>query len=169
MTEDKPILGRPTKYKGAETDRMAYEACRRMGASDKDLAALFAVDETTINEWRNVHDSFSLSLIEGKDEYDSDAIEVALRRRAIGYKHKSEKIFMDKEGEIVRAETVQEYPPDTKAISLWLTNRRASRWKEKQEIEHKGNVVMQPIIQEENKSNATKDTAVDPKNSDLES
>ena len=54
-----------------------------------------------------------------RDEADAD-VAVKLRDRALGYSHSSEKIFLNRDGEVVRVETIEHYPPDTKAAETWL-------------------------------------------------
>lgn len=48
----------------------------------------------------------------------------SLFHRGIGYSHKAEKIAFDKEGNVLRAEYVEHYPPDTASMIFWLKNRR---------------------------------------------
>jgi hypothetical protein len=130
--------GRPTKYK-PEYDQLAYNYCK-LGATDEDLAKLFTVNKDTINEWKRVHISFSDSLKKGKDEFDTEVIERSLRARAVGYSHPEIKIATH-EGMITdEKEYTKHYAPDTTACIFWLKNRQPQRWRDKQEVEHSGNV-----------------------------
>ena len=67
-----------------------------------------------------------------RDEADAD-IAVKLRDRALGYSHSSEKIC-----EVVRVETIEHYPPDTKAAETWLYNRQPTKWKRDRSISKPG-------------------------------
>jgi hypothetical protein len=71
-----------------------------------------------------------------RDESDAD-VAVKLRERALGYSHQSEKIFLTKDGEVVRVETIEHYPPDTKAAETWLYNRQPSKWKRDRSVDAK--------------------------------
>lgn len=132
MEEEKNSAGRPTKYKD-EYAKQAYKLCL-LGATDKDLAMFFEVVEDTINEWKNVHDEFSVSIKKGKVLADA-VIAKALFHRAKGYSHPDVDIrVIDKE--IVETEVIKHYPPDTTAAIFWLKNRQPQSWRDKQEIDH---------------------------------
>ena len=116
------MAGRPTMFKKLFTTQ-AHEACARLGAADKDLAALFGVDESTINNWKARHAEFLESIKKGKREFDDGTVRNALLKRACGYDHEG-----------------RHYPPDTTACIFWLKNRRPERWRDR--VDHKlaGNV-----------------------------
>ena len=125
--------GQPTKYK-QEYDQMAYRHCV-LGATDGQIADLFGVSESTINNWKLEHPKFLESIRDGKIIADAKVAE-ALLNRALGYSHTEEKIFCF-QGEIIRAETINHYPPDTQAASLWLRNRQPALWRDKTEVDVK--------------------------------
>lgn len=59
--------------------------------------------------------------------------------RAMGFKHKSEKIFYDSQtGQVVRAPHTVQYPPSEQAAMFILKNKRPQNWKDKQVIEQEG-------------------------------
>lgn len=109
------------------------KAMCKLGASDMDLARQFDVNVSTIWNWRSRHEEFFRALCQGKDAFD-DVIERSLAQRAAGYSIHTEKLFHC-EGTVIRAETIEHYPPDVGAIKLWLGNRRPDRWKDKQQVE----------------------------------
>jgi len=111
---------------------IARKLCQ-MGAIDKDLAEAFGVSVRAIKDWRDAHPDFAEACTIGKEAADN-MVERALFHRAIGYEHPAEKIF-NNNGTIVRAETVEHYPPDTAAAFIWLKNRKPKSWRDKQEIE----------------------------------
>jgi RNA polymerase-interacting CarD/CdnL/TRCF family regulator len=84
--------GRPTKY-NEKYPNQAYKLCL-LGATDEELANFFEVCEDTINEWKNVHDEFSVSIKKGKINADANVAN-SLYKRALGYKHDAVKIFAD--------------------------------------------------------------------------
>lgn len=132
MEESK--TGRPTKFK-PEYCKIAEVLCR-LGAIDNDLAEAFDVNQDTINEWKKVHTNFSESLKVGKATPDSE-IEAALFKRAKGYTRKIERATKD--GTVMCDE---ELPPDPTSMIFYLKNRRPDRWRDKQEVEHKGDLIV---------------------------
>lgn len=131
-TTDSPTVGRPSKYESVFS-KQAYKLCL-LGATDKDLAAFFEVDESTINNWKLEHPEFLESIKKGKVQADAEVAN-RLYRRAMGFKHKAVKFFQDK-GEILKKEYTEIYPPDTTAAIFWLKNRQPQVWRDKQEIDH---------------------------------
>lgn len=126
--------GRPTSYQ-EEYAEQAYKLCL-LGATDKEMADFFGVEEKTLNNWKKAVPEFLQSITRGKEIADANVAE-RLYERAIGYTHPEEKIFQNA-GEVIRAETKKHYPPDTQAASLWLRNRQKGRWRDKVDHEHSG-------------------------------
>lgn len=121
--------GRPTKYR-AEFAEQAMKLCR-LGATDKELADFFDVDEATINRWKLAHPKFCESLKAGKQIADAEVAD-KLFQRATGYEHKAVKIVADaKTGAEHQVEYVERYAPDTTAIIFWLKNRRPDLWRDR--------------------------------------
>ena len=125
--------GQPTKY----NDRILEQAEKLcvLGATDSDLADFFKVCEATINNWKHDHSKFLESIKRGKDKFDSEKIEGALRHRALGFDHDEEKVFCNM-GHITTHNCTKHYPPDTTALIFWLKNRNPDRWRDRQEIDH---------------------------------
>lgn len=136
MSEEKKPTGRPSKYK-PEFAKQAYKLCL-LGADDKRIADFFGVGDATISRWKNEHDAFREALKEGKEEADS-VIASSLYHRAKGYSHQSVKIFND-QGKPLEVPYIEHYPPDTTAAIFWLKNRQPRYWRDKQELEHSGNI-----------------------------
>lgn len=130
--------GRPTAYR-PEYAEQAAKLCA-LGATDFELADFFKVDTRTIYRWKNMHEDFCQALRAGKENADT-RVERALYNRAVGYTFESEKVFQF-QGQIVRADTTEHVPPDPSAAKLWLTNRKPEDWRDKQEHEVKGQIVM---------------------------
>jgi predicted transcriptional regulator len=112
-------------------DEMAHKLCL-LGATDADMADFFHVSESTINLWKLKHESFSESIRNGKLIADANMAE-RLYMRGMGYSHPEEKLFCH-DGEIIRAETIKHYPPETKANLAWLFNRRPDKWRNRVEV-----------------------------------
>jgi hypothetical protein len=98
--------GRPTEYR-AEFAEQARGLCV-LGATDRELADFFHVDEVTIYRWRHAHPEFCKAIKIGKRSAD-DRVERALYARAI-------------EGEVT-------------AMIFWLKNRRAKAWRNFKSVE----------------------------------
>ena len=128
-------LSRPSKYK-EEYNEQSYKLCL-LGATDKEIADFFEVDEATINRWKESKEGFRESLKRGKQLADAN-VASKLYHRAIGYEHE-EIITASYQGQITdMREVVKHYPPDTTAAIFWLKNRDKKNWRDKQELEHSG-------------------------------
>lgn len=112
-----------------QAERMAHA-----GLTDKEIADVLGVAQSTFYLWRHEFPEFAAALKVGKEAAD-DRVERALYQRAVGYSFESEKV-MQFEGEVVRADTVEHIPPDVKAAEYWLNNRRGYSWKSKVEHQH---------------------------------
>lgn len=136
--------GRPTKYQPC-FDRQAYLFCL-LGATDKQLAELFAVAESTINKWKDRHASFSESVRAGKMMADADVAH-GLYQRAVGYEHEAVH-FAVINGEVVQTPYKKRYPPEPWAAAWWLKNRQPRLWKDKVEVKEEVNVNVFPPKEE---------------------
>lgn len=123
--------GRPTVYRKKEHDERAYKFTL-LGMGDEELAMAFDVMPSTIAAWKLKHKGFSESLTRGKADADANVAD-RLYQRAMGYSHRAEKIFQHN-GEIIRAEYTEHYPPEVGAATLWLKNRQKLLWRDK--IDH---------------------------------
>jgi hypothetical protein len=130
-----PKPGRPTAYRHA----FAKEAKKlaRLGATDVEVADFFEVDVRTIYRWKHTIDEFCQALNAGKRKADKRVIH-SLYQRAVGYTFDSEKIQIQRDGEIIRAPIREHVPPDTTAAIFWLKNRDPDNWRDKTISEHVG-------------------------------
>lgn len=126
------VGGRPTTYV-AEYAHIAQVMCEG-GATDVELARAFGVHVSTIYAWAVRHSEFREAVKAGKVALD-DRVEASLYHRAIGYSHPTTKI-MQNGSEVIAVEHTEHYPPDTAAAFIWLKNRRADKWRDKQEVAH---------------------------------
>jgi hypothetical protein len=146
-------MGRPTDYKN-EYCQQTEKLCK-LGATDKDLADFFEVDESTINNWKIAHPEFLESIRAGKVLADANVAD-SLYQRAMGFEHDSEEIKIIN-GAVERVPIRKIYPPDTVAAIFWLKNRQKDKWRDKTETDIKYpegvSVVMKPTY--ETKSEAS--------------
>ena len=137
MTEEKLEQGRPAKYK-EEYNEQARKLCL-LGATDKELADFFNVCEATINNWKIKHPSFLESIKKGKEIADATVAE-KLFHRATGYSHEEVKLSQS-EGKFTDEKVVtKHYAPDATAAIFWLKNRQPDKWRDKQEVDHSGEI-----------------------------
>lgn len=136
--------GNPGGGRSSEFDpkmlKQAEKACLA-GFTDVELAELLGVTEVTINNWKQDHEEFRLVLKRAKETFDTDNVEQALLKSALGFKRIIEK--PTKDGVVA---CYEEIPPNPTSLIFWLKNRRREYWKDKQELEHSGNVQVTPAI-----------------------
>ncbi len=133
--------GRPSKYK-PEFAAQAQKLCK-LGATDVEIADFFGVDVRTLYRWKAEFDEFCQALKIAKAEAD-DRVERSLYARANGYEHNEVDIRVI-DGRIVQTPIRKYYPPDTTAAIFWLKNRKPVDWRDKQELEHSGDLTVQVV------------------------
>lgn len=112
--------------------RMAFQLAL-LGATDKQMAAVFGVDVQTIDYWKRTKRRFRLALEKGKTEADSE-VAAALYKRAKGFSVIEDHVTMYK-GQIIVTPVRKHYPPDTMAAKIWLNARQKEHWSETQKVE----------------------------------
>lgn len=125
-------IGRPSAYKYDFCDQ-ARKLCL-LGATDKQLADFFDVDESTINNWKVSHPEFLESIKAGKQQADANVAD-RLYQRALGYQAPDVDIKMH-DGQIITTPLMKYYPPDTTAAIFWLKNRNPALWRDKTVQDH---------------------------------
>ena len=118
-------MGRPSDYK-EEYNELAYNFCL-LGATDRQMARSFDIDERTLNRWKKKYPKFCQSLNEGKTPADSNVAK-SLYKRACGYRYTEVTVAKDpSKSKVVTKEAL----PDTAACMIWLKNR--ADWKDSRE------------------------------------
>lgn len=132
------------------------EGWARDGLTIEQIAKNLGISKVTFYKYMNEHTELSERLKKGKEVVDIE-VENALLKRALGYKYKEvtkEKILQkDSSGRPlvdmhgmpvykleVTKEITKEVSPDTTAQIFWLKNRKPEVWRDKQQIEHSGNI-----------------------------
>jgi transposase len=131
--------GRPTKYNKEYNEQVFKLAL--LGATDKEIANFFNVEEKTINNWKKKEPEFLQSIKKGKIEADAKVAE-SLYKRALGYSYTEKKIEEVDEKTSKITWTDKEVVADVAAINIWLKNRRAKtdsskgvKWQDKPETQ----------------------------------
>jgi transcriptional regulator with XRE-family HTH domain len=130
---------------------LRLEAWARDGLTDEQIANNIGIGTTTLYRWKNDYREIRESLKKGKDVVDIQ-VENALLQKALGIKEtvkraiKVKQVLYDNGKRISETEHI-EYtdeevyiPPDTTAQIFWLKNRKPLEWRDKQQIEHSGNI-----------------------------
>lgn len=119
--------GRPTKFKPEFVEQARKLAS--LGATDREAAEFFDVNEATIHRWKHEHQDFCEALKVGKETADA-RVEQSLYRRALGYSHDAVKIAVNAAGEVTEVPFTEHYAPDTTAAIFWLKNRKPHEWRD---------------------------------------
>jgi len=151
-------VGRGTKYREF-MPRQALIACSELGATERQLAKLFNVVVDQITKWKRKYPEFKEAIVKGRDAYDNEFVESALKKRALGYSYdevteeeillKSKKVKGLKRvfiPAIKKRTTTKEVIPDVNAQQFWLTIRNPKRWKEIKTLEIEQRTTMYGII-----------------------
>ena len=109
------------------------QALVKLGATDREVAAFFKVDEDTVRRWKHLHPKFCGALKVGKAPAD-ERVEMSLFKRATGYSYEAVKIFQY-EGAAVEVPYIEHVPPDTTACIFWLKNRMRDKWRDVRQAE----------------------------------
>lgn len=136
------MKGRPTLYK-EEYCEQVRKLCL-LGATDKEIADFFNIQESTLNLWKQKYPIFMESIKKGKDIADMNVAE-KLYMKAIGYEQEAVKIFQF-QGEEVIVPYIEKVQPDTTSAIFWLKNRQRDKWRDKQDVEHSGEIKMPSIV-----------------------
>ena len=143
MSRNGRPIGRPSKFKPEMAERARTMATA--GAVDWEIAVALGISLTSLYTWKAQHPDFDKALQRGKDVAD-DVVEAALFRRATGYSHDAVKILQNA-GEAVVVPYVEHVAPDTNAAKFWLLNRRPTKWRDRQEVEHSGSLTLGDLVE----------------------
>jgi len=120
-------------------------AWARDGLIDEQIAKNLGIGLTTFKDYKNKYPSFMTALKKGKEVTDIQ-VENSLNKRANGYSYTEitkEMVFdpLTKTSSLeVTKEVIKEVQPDVTAQIFWLKNRKPKEWRDKQELEHSGDL-----------------------------
>ena len=119
----------------------------RAGMTEHEIADLFDVTTKGLQLWKYQYPELREALAAGKEIWDN-RVEASFAQVAVGYDIKAEKIFMTKDGDIVRAEYIKHYPPNHAAAAIWLANRKPKEWTKRALENDSGNVTVNVTVQQ---------------------
>lgn len=97
---------------------------------------------STLQTWKNKYQEIRDTLKRGKEVIDRQ-VENALLKRALGYQYDevTREMVEDGSGRLMVTKVVtKEVQPDVTAQIFWLKNRKPSEWRDKQQVEHSGEI-----------------------------
>lgn len=112
----------------------------RSGLTEAEIAAELDINPSTLTRWKQRYSELVDALNVSRDFVDS-LVEDSLLKRALGYEYEETKMVATQDGKTRRVEkTTRGIVPDVTAQIFWLKNRQPGRWRDKQEVEHSGDV-----------------------------
>lgn len=139
------MAGRKNKYiTHVQPKLILIEGWCREGLIEKDIAKKLGVAYSTFRKYKNEYSALSAALKKGKEIADYE-VENSLFKRAVGYEYEEKKVinYINEDGterEFKREVQKKQVPPDVTAQIFWLKNRKPDKWRDKQEIEHSGDL-----------------------------
>jgi len=122
----------PKKYNPNFHPQYAYNLFSQFGFTKSQVASAMGIMECMLIQWIKKHSEFAIKCQQGMDEYNTNNVEGALLRCALGDEieivEHSERV--DKEGNIynLKNKKVVIIPPSSRACMSWLRNRSPERW-----------------------------------------
>lgn len=125
--------GRPSKYySNVEPKLLLVERWARNGLTEEQICDNLDVSVSSWQEYKKEFPELLTALKNGKEVIDT-MVENALLKAAMGYEYEEEQMSGPNIG------TVKKYAqPNTTALIFWLKNRQPKDWRDKQELEHSG-------------------------------
>ena len=135
-------MARPSKF---EEYKDIILGMAKYGLTDKQMAEALNITEQTINNWKQAHTAFFESLKSIKAQADTE-VSQSLFKRATGYAYNETTQEPTEDGGLMVTKVVtKQQAPDTTAQIFWLKNRQPDKWRDKQELEHSGEIKMPAI------------------------
>ena len=140
MTKRKPKQRR-TSYKDWLTEEGLTKIIgwARDGLVNEQIAQNIGIHPSTLYAWQNKYPEIDEALKQGKEVVDRE-VENALLKRALGYEYEEVKMIATESGGKRVEKTRKQVLPDVTAQIFWLKNRKPKEWRDKQEVEHSGDL-----------------------------
>jgi transcriptional regulator with XRE-family HTH domain len=112
-----------------EPDKLILlEGWARDGLTDEQIAHNMGISRSTLKAWKKKYPTISATLKKGKEGVDFE-VENALLKNALGFEYTEETV--SQQGDVLEVRKFSK--PNTTAQIFWLKNRKADKWREKQE------------------------------------
>ena len=119
---------------------LLIEGWARDGLTNEQIAKNIGINPDTLYNWVKKYPEISETLKRGKEVVDRQ-VENALLKRALGYEYQETTRELLDSGELgVTKIVTKQVAPDTTAQIFWLKNRKPDEWRDKQSVEHSGEV-----------------------------
>ncbi|GGD05241.1 helix-turn-helix domain-containing protein [Enterococcus wangshanyuanii] len=118
---------------------LKIEGWARDGLTDEQIAEKIGISRSTLSKWKNDHSDISDTLKRGKEVIDRQ-VENALLKRALGYEYTEVTKELTDAGMQTTKKVTKQVAPDTTAQIFWLKNRKPNEWRDKQDINHSGDI-----------------------------
>lgn len=129
-------MSKPKYIEWLEPEKLVLiEGWARDGLNNEQIAHNMGISEATLYNYKNSQIEILEALKRGKEVIDR-FVENALLKRAMGYNYTE---ITKENGKIIK-EVIKEVVPDVTAQIIWLKNRKPAQWRDKQEIEHSGDM-----------------------------
>lgn len=122
-----------------EEGLLKLEGWARNGLTDEQIAHNMGIGLRTLYDYKERYPQISQSLKRGKEVVDL-MVENALLKRAIGYDVVETKKEVDNNEYSKVIETKRHVPADITACIYWLNNRKPDNWRNRKNVEIKGEV-----------------------------
>lgn len=126
-----------------EEDKLTLiEGWARSGLTDEQIAHNIGIRRETLYDWIKKHPNISNALKKGKEVADFE-VENAMFKSALGYEFEEVKTYIEDSGSGKKKrieKTKKHVAPNVTAQIFWLKNRKSAEWRDKQNVEHSGNI-----------------------------
>lgn len=155
-----------------ETRLPEIEGMARDGARDEDIYKALGISRQTYYNWIAKYPEFAEAVKRGKAVIDAE-VENELLTNAMGrvYWEETQELAMvrneetgQQEQKLITTKRVRKYvKPDTTAQIFWLKNRKPNVWRDKQHIEHEGQIGVKDLdyLDDDELDKALKDLGAD--------
>jgi hypothetical protein len=116
-----------------------------LGATNEELADLFNVGLSTIQQWLVERPIFARAVHRGRIAADA-RVARSMFKAATGAKVKKQKAFVI-DGAVQVVDIVEQMPPNVAAGNLWLTNRQRSKWRDSKAVDASSGVNLLEALQ----------------------
>jgi len=132
-------MGRRSKYDPDTTPTQAYEYARD-GMLNEEIAKKLGIAVQTLYDWIKRYPELDDAIKDGKRPVDIE-VEQALLRSAVGYEVDYVEEELDAANKVIKSKRgATHVKPNPTSLIFWLKNRRPDKWRDKQDIEHSGEI-----------------------------